>query len=208
MTLATETLRPIKDRPSIETSSDQLITFQGDWAQFKLIQQGCGQNSNVRLFYFNGTIEILMPARSHEIFSHVIGQLLTFFLAYQGISFFALGTADQESEGIAAAQPDQSYCIGTIKLIPDLSIEIVFTSGGLTKLQRYKALGVAEVWFWEDGTLKLYSLQDTDYIRIEQSHLEGLKNLDLTVFKRHILMAETDIGEAVRSFTTYVLQKG
>jgi Uma2 family endonuclease len=206
MTVATETHRP--DQRSIETTLDQLITIQGDWAQFKLIQQGCGHNSNVRLSYFNGTIEILMPARSHEIFSHIIGQLLTFFLAYQGISFFALGAADQEKEGIAAAQPDESYCIGKLKPIPDLSIEVVFTSGGISKLQRYKSLGVAEVWFWEDGTLKLYHLQDTDYIRIEQSRLEGLNNLDLDVFKRHIMMVETDIGEAVRSFTTYVLQNG
>jgi Uma2 family endonuclease len=204
MTVATETHRP--DQRSVETPLDQLITLQGDWAQFKLIQQGCGQNSNVRLSYFDETIEILMPGRSHEIFSHIIGQLLTFFLAYQGISFFALGAADQEKEGIAATQPDESYCIGKLKPIPDLSIEIVFTSGGMSKLQRYKALRVPEVWFWEDGTLTLYHLQENGYDRIEQSQLEGLKNLDLAVFKRHIMMAETDIGEAVRSFTTYTLQ--
>ncbi len=206
MTVATETFRPDQEHRSVERALDQLITIQGDWAQFKLIQQGCGQSSNVRLSYFNGTIEILMPARSHEIFSHIIGQLLTFFLAYQGISFFALGTADQEQDGIAAAQPDQSYCIGKLKPIPDLSIEVVFTSGGTSKLQRYKALRVPEVWFWEDGTLTLYHLQENGYDRIEQSQLEGLKNLDLAVFKRHIMMAETDLGEAVRSFTTYILQ--
>ena len=90
-----------------------------------------------------------MPGQAHEIFSHAIGQLLTFFLAYQGIIFVATGSADQEKVGVAAAQPDQSYCIGKLKSIPDLSIEVVFSSGGPKKLRRYQAIGVPEVWFWE-----------------------------------------------------------
>ena len=153
MTVATD------DRPSkiasnaAATSADRFITIKGDWAHFKLIQKGCEQNSGTRLFYLDGTIEILMTGRSHELFSHLIGNLLSFFLACQGIDFFPFGTADQEKEGIAASQPDQSYCFGTVKPIPDLSIEVVFTSGGVAKLQRYKAIGVPEVWFWEDGTL-------------------------------------------------------
>ncbi|MEG4506483.1 Uma2 family endonuclease [Microcoleus sp. F6_B4] len=39
----------------------------------------------------------------------------------------------------------------TKKAIPDLAIEVVFTSGGIDKLQLYKRLGIPEVWFWEDG---------------------------------------------------------
>jgi Uma2 family endonuclease len=207
MTVATD------DRPrqfgsnAVQTSADRFITIKGDWAHFKLIQKGCEQNSGTRLFYFDGTIEILMTGRSHELFSHLIGNLLSFFLAYQGIDFFPFGTADQEKEGVAASQPDQSYCFGTVKPIPDLSIEVVFTSGGVSKLQRYKAIGVPEVWFWEDGTLTLYHLRGEEYERIEKSELEELKDLDVSILKMHIMMGETNVGEAIRSFTTYVMQK-
>jgi Uma2 family endonuclease len=207
MTVATD------DRPrqlvsnAAATSADRFITIKGDWAHFKLIQKGCEQNSGTRLFYFDGTIEILMTGRSHELFSHLIGNLLSFFLAYQGIDFFPFGTADQEKEGVAASQPDQSYCFGTVKPIPDLSIEVVFTSGGVSKLQRYKAIGVPEVWFWEDGTLTLYHLRSEEYERIEKSELEELKDLDVSILKQHIMMGETNVGEAIRSFTTYVMQK-
>ncbi len=203
MTVATDSPPIQGSTVKTNSSDDRLITIQGDWAHFKLIQQGCEQSSRTKLFYFDGTIEILMAGRPHEIFSHIIGYLLTCFLAHQGILFFALGSADQEVEGISAAQPDQSYCIGKLKPIPDLSIEVVFTSGGIDKLQRYQALGVPEVWFWEDGTLNLYHLRDDGYGRIEQSELEGLKTLDLNILKRHIMMAETNVGEAVRSFTSY-----
>ncbi len=195
------------DRLNSIAITDRCMTIQGNWEQFRLIHQGCEETPGVRLFYFDGAIEILMPGQPHEIFSHIIGQLLTFFLAYQGINFVATGSADQEKSGIASAQPDQSYCIGQLKPIPDLSIEVVFSSGGTQKLKRYQAIGVAEVWFWEDGVLTLHHLREHGYDRIQTSELDGLKNLDLEVFKRHIMIAETDMAEAVRSFTQYVLQR-
>ena len=81
-----------------------------------------------------------------------------------------------------------------------MSIEIVFTSSGIRKLDRYKAIGVPEVWFWEDGTLMLYRLREQGYESIDRSELEELQDLDLAIFKRHLMMAETDLGSAVRSF--------
>jgi Uma2 family endonuclease len=203
MTVVTESPPTQSSTAQTKSSDDRLITLKGDWAHFKLIQQGCEQNPGTQLFYFDGTIEILMPGRSHELFSHMIGSLLTCFLAYQGILFFPFGTANQEKPGIAASQADQSYCLGSIKPIPDLAIEVVFTSGGLSKLQSYRAIGVPEVWFWEDGTLRLYHLRGEGYDRIEHSELEGLKNLDINVLKRHIMMGETNVGEAVLSFISY-----
>jgi Uma2 family endonuclease len=189
---------------SDESLSDRLISIQGGWEQFKLIQQGCEVSPGIRLFYFDGEIELLMPGRLHEKFSHGIGVLLTLFLAHQGILFVGVGSADQEKEGVASAQPDQSYCIGEEKAVPDLSVEVIFTSGSVGKLKRYQAIGVPEVWLWEDGRLDLYHLRDDGYERIEQSELAGLMTLDLTVFNHHVLMAETDLGQAVRSFNAYL----
>ncbi|HEY9641984.1 MAG TPA: Uma2 family endonuclease, partial [Coleofasciculaceae cyanobacterium] len=99
-----------------------------------------------------------------------------------------------------SAQADESYCIENAKPIPDLSIEVIFTSGSISKLERYKALGVPEVWFWEDGVLKLYHLQDGTYEPIDRSQLPGLNDLDLDLLRRCISMAETDTGEAIRAF--------
>jgi hypothetical protein len=73
----------------------------------------------------------------------------------------------------------------------------VYTSGGSGKLQRYHALGVPEVWFWEDGVLKLYHLRVDGYQLIEHSELSGLEDLDVDLLKRCILIAETDFAGAV-----------
>jgi len=186
--------------PLLDKTTDQRIVHHGTWEQFKFIQKGFDGSPGVRLFYYDGAIEILMPGREHEIFASIIGYLVTTFLTEKGIFFQPTRSMTQEKEGVVSAQADESYCIGSVKSIPDLSIEVVFTSGGSSKLERYKALGVPEVWFWEDGSLKLYHLRDSSYEPIDRSQLPGLNDLDLDLLRRCILMAETDAGEAIRAF--------
>lgn len=73
-------------------------------------------------------------------------------------------------------------------------------SGGMSKLERYQALSVPEVWFWEDGLLKLYHLQNGSYEGIDRSQITEVSNFNLDLMKRCILMTETDTGEAIRAF--------
>ncbi|MDQ2098929.1 MAG: IS200/IS605 family accessory protein TnpB-related protein, partial [Tychonema bourrellyi B0820] len=99
-----------------------------------------------------------------------------------------------------STQADKSFCFGKPKLIPYLSIEVVYTSGGLTKLPKYRALGVPEIWFWEDGILRLYHLREDKYEEVIQSQLSGLETLDIDLLRRCILMGETNLAEAVKVF--------
>ncbi len=186
-------------QPPQQTAADQRIILQGTWEKFKLIQQASEDSPGVRLAYYQETIEILMPGETHEFFAHIIGYLLTTFLLEKDIPFKPTGAKTQEKEGEVSAQADESYSIGGSKPIPDLSIEVVFTSGG-NKLARYQALGVPEVWFWQDGVLILHHLRAAGYEQIERSELAGLEQLDIDVFKRCILTAETDFAAALQIF--------
>ncbi len=186
---------------TLAPQSDQRVVHYGrSWEQFKSIQTGFEQAPGVRLFYYNGTVEVLMPGREHELFSWVIGHLLGLFLAQRGVFFQPTGAMTQEKEREVSAQADQSFCIGSVKPIPDLSIEVVFTSGGVDKLARYRALGVPEVWLWQDGVLVVYQLRSQGYEVGDRSELAGLQDLDLDLLSRCILMAETDAGAAIRQF--------
>jgi Uma2 family endonuclease len=156
--------------------------------------------NQVRLFYHNGTIELLMPGQLHETFSRIIGWMLTYYLAAKQIPFTPTGSVTQEQEGKTSAQTDESYCLGSVKPIPDLSIEIVFSSGGIKKLDRYKSLGVPEVWFWENGVLSLYHLRTDGYEQISTSELPGFRDLDLALLSRCVLMAETNSNGAITIF--------
>ncbi len=179
------------------STQDQRIIQRGrTWQQFKLIQEGFANSPAVRLFYYRGTVEILSVGPEHEIFKTIIGLLIETFFVEKGIEFTPTGSMTQEREGEASAQADESYCIGALKPIPDLSIEVVFSSGGPNKLERYQALGVPEVWFWEDGLFTLHHLRMQGYEQIYQSEL--LPNLEIDLLTRCVLISSR--VEAVREF--------
>ncbi|NET57200.1 MAG: Uma2 family endonuclease [Symploca sp. SIO2E6] len=184
-----------------KSSTDQHIVYSSiTWQQFKLIQAGFAESPGIRLAYYNNTIEILMPGREHEVFSRLIGFLIGLFCLENEIEFEPTGSMTQEREGEVSAQADESYCFGASKPIPDLVIEVVFTSGSLKKLQRYQALGVPEVWFWQDGLFSLYHLRNNHYERISHSEIPELATLNMDVLTRCVLMAQTSRLEAAIEF--------
>lgn len=182
-------------------ANDQRVVYSGlGWQQFKLIQAGFAESPGVRLAYYNTTIEILMPGREHEMFSRLIGFLIGLFCLENAIEFEPTGSMTQEKEGEVSAQADESYCFGASKPIPDLAIEVVFTSGGMGKLQRYQALGIPEVWFWEDGVFSLYRLRGDRYEPIDHSEIPELAGLDVALLTRCVLLAQTSRLAAANEF--------
>ena len=179
-------------------STDQRFTHSGmNWQQFKLLQESFADSPGIRLAYYKGEIEILAVSQDHEIFSGVIALLMGTYFLEKDIEFIPTGSFTQEKDGEASAQADQSYLIGkTSGAIADLSIEVVFSSGNERKLPRYQALGVPEVWFWEDGVFALYYLRSNGYEKISKS--EVLPDLDINLLSRCLMMASKN--EAVKEF--------
>ena len=163
----------------LDKSTEQRFIQTGlSWESFKAIQSGFAGSPGVRLFYYEGELEILSTSPEHEIVKGNIGYLIEDYMLNQGLEFVATGSFSQEKEAVASAQADESYCFGVRKPVPDLAIEVVITSGGLNKLKRYKALGVQEVWFWEDGEISIYQLAPTDYQKANESQFIKGINFD------------------------------
>jgi len=170
------------------------------WEQFKHIQAGLEGSPGVKLAYYAGVVEICLPGRPREILRSVIASLLEAFFLERGIRIVPTGSATQEQEGEVSAQADEFYCFGQAKPIPDLSIEVIFTGGSTAKLRRYQALGVPEVWFWQDGLPTLHRLGENGYTRIYKSQIPELKELDIELLSRCVLISETNWLEAVQTF--------
>ncbi|MEG3835002.1 MULTISPECIES: Uma2 family endonuclease [unclassified Microcoleus] len=176
------------DNPTISPAAEQRFTWRGlTWHQFKAIQASFEDVPNVRLFYCDGVLEIVGISKPHEATRCLIAALLSNFFQFNRIQFFPSGSYSQIVEGKVEYQADLSYCFGTDKDVPDLCIEVVITSGSPIKLQKYRLMGVPEVWFWEDGTLELYHLREEGYDRIASSEI--LPELELSLLKRCILFA-------------------
>jgi Uma2 family endonuclease len=58
-------------------------------------------------------------------------------------------------------EPDECYLVGSdqSRQTPDLVIEVVWTSGGIDKLEAYRRLGVPEVWFWKNDRIQIHVLE-------------------------------------------------
>jgi Uma2 family endonuclease len=52
---------------------------------------------------------------------------------------------------------------------PDLAIEVVWTSGGINKLEIYRRLGVPEVWSWINGRVDVFVLANDAYVQVDTS---------------------------------------
>jgi Uma2 family endonuclease len=195
-------------KPGASGAVDKVIVYHDrTWEQFKHIQVGLEGTPSVRLSFYEGVVELFMPGQLHEIFKTIIGSLLEAFFLHWRIRVVPTGSVTQEQTGVASAQADESYCFGCVKPIPDLSIEVIFTSGSATKLRRYQALGVPEVWFWEDGLFTLHRLGENGYIRISKSQIPELAELDMELLTLCVLAGETDWLEAVVAFKEAISQR-
>lgn len=162
-----------------------VITSDVSWKQYEALLGFLGDRAGIYLTYSEGTLEIMAPGQRHEYSKENLGILLEAYFLEFGIRFYSIGSKTLRSELVKKGiEPDKSYCIGTNKEIPDLAIEIVVTSGGINSLEIYADLGVPEVWFWEKGSLSVFSLQDGKYIQVTQSQL--LPNLELNLLAGYI----------------------
>ncbi|WP_008308895.1 Uma2 family endonuclease [Leptolyngbya sp. PCC 6406] len=165
--------------PAIAIASPQSFTHSGlTWDQFKALQRAFADSPGVRVAFYRGEVELLSVSPEHGIIAGNLGFLLELWMLEQAIDFIATEDMTVEQEGIVSAQGDKSYCFGTErKEQPDLSIEVVIKGEGQTKLKRYAALGIAEVWFWQNQQITLYQLGERNYRQIETSQFVPGVNL-------------------------------
>jgi Uma2 family endonuclease len=179
---------------------DQRVLLRDvSWKEFELILAIRGDRSGVRMAYLEGDLELMSPSRSHEGIKTTLARILEAFalerdLPLEGYGAWTLKNAPRER----GLEPDECYILGDVgKDRPDLAIEVIWTSGGLDKLEIYRALGVGEVWIWEDGAIEVHELDGEAYRRIETSRL--LPDLDLGLVVRCV-NEEASQTAAVRRF--------
>jgi len=191
------------------TEREQYFVLPGcyNWQQFKTLTTSLGENSNLKISYLDGKIELMTTGEKHETISRLISLLLGLYFWQMKIEFIPVGSATRESEEKEVSfAPDESYYIGRQKEHPDLAIEVIITSGNTNKLEKYKRLQVREVWFWKQEKISVYVLQNAeneDKIWYElKKKSELLPDLDLEMLVNCVLMPSK--LEAMNEFLTNI----
>ncbi len=168
-----------------ETEQYYIVTGVS-WQAYEALLADLGDDfPSLRVHYLEGTLEITMPGRKHEINKDNIGRLLSVYFEETRTRFYGLGSTTFKREAVRrGAEPDVSFCVGTDKEFPDIAIEVVQTRGGINKLEVYKGLMVPEVWFWQKGAFAMYYLRDGDYEQVSRSQF--IPDLDPTLLAKFI----------------------
>jgi Uma2 family endonuclease len=158
----------------VPTADQRLVTYNVPWAHYEAQLALRGDAPVPRMAYLEGAMELMSPSKDHERIKSYLGCLLEAYALEQGLDLSPYGAWTLENAPKeAGAEPDECYLVGTDQSrdTPDLAIEVAWTSGGLDKLEIYRRLHVAEVWFWKDGRIIVHVLHEDEYQQVDRSHL-------------------------------------
>ena len=197
----------------------RIILHNISWQEFEEILTELGENRASRLAYYQGNLEIKMPLPKHEVAKVIIGDLVKIILEELEIDCECFGSTTFKRQDMnSGIEPDESFYIQnhlqmigkqkidlTIDPPPDLVLEIDVTSK--TQLDAYLALGVPEIWRYENDKLQIDILQNSKYIESEIS--PNFPNLPILEIIPQFVEQSRLIGRSptLRKFRQWVKQQ-
>lgn len=167
-----------------ETSpAEQRVVFHNiSWQAYEQILAALGESRSSRLTYDQGTLEITMPLEEHESATRLIELFIRILVEELGLKIKTMGSTTLNRPDLQkSAEPDNCYYIQnqpkvagkTVDLNtdppPDLIAEIDITYTNIQKLNLYASMGVPEFWRYNGKILRIYQLQERQYIEVENS---------------------------------------
>ena len=163
--------------------ADRVLLYNIDWQQFENILKDLGEHRAARIAYDNGTLEIMTPLPEHEYYKEVIGIAVQDIAEELEINYESYGsTTWRQERKMAGVEADNCFYFQNEALVrgrldvnlnqdppPDLALEIDVTSKSLDRFGIYARLGVPELWCYDSGELKIYQLQDGEYVESQVS---------------------------------------
>ena len=183
------------DRPV----DDHIVNLhEVSWDDYERLLTMRGDRSAPRISYLEGEVEIMSPSQTHEGIKSALGRLVETYCLERDIRFDTYGSWTLKAKDLLrGAEPDECWVFGDAPAErPHLVIEVVWTSGRIDKLDIYRKLGVAEVWYWRQGRVQPYCLRGERYVAVTVS--EVLPGLDLELLTSFLDCPST--SEAIHGY--------
>jgi Uma2 family endonuclease len=158
--------------------ADRVMLYDISWEKFENLLKDLGEHRAARLAYDRGTLEIMTPLPEHEYYKEVIGVAVQDIAEELDLDYESFGSTTWKRESrMAGVESDNCFYFQNEAAIrgrldldlkqdppPDLALEIDVTSKSLNRFPIYARLGVPELWCYDSGELKIYHLQDGEYV--------------------------------------------
>lgn len=202
---------------SLYLAPGQKATLQPvSWEGFEEILSKLGERRSARIAYADGILEIAAPLPEHERAKVLLADLVKIILKAQKQQWEPLGSNTFKREEMkAGVEPDDCFYIQNYKAVigkerldltvdppPDLALETDVTSK--TELNAYEALGVPELWIYEQGKLKINLLQAGKYVESETS--PTFPNLEIIQIIPQFMQRAKEVGvsQTVEEFEVFI----
>lgn len=159
-------------------STNRVILHDISWETYERLLKDLENRSSPRLTYNQGVLEIMSPHLEHEESNRTLASIIEIALEESDLDFRRAGSTTFKREDLERGfEPDSCFYIQSVERIrgkkridlktdppPDLVIEIDLTNDSLDKFPLYAAIGVPEVWRFEE-TLEILVLDRGRYVR-------------------------------------------
>ena len=160
---------------------DHWVLLQGvPWAEYERLLAVRGDCAEPRLTYLDGELELMSPSIHHEVWKKSLARLVEDYARLRNIELEGYGSwTIKNRRRKRGAEADECYALGPLAEAPkrpDFAIEVVWTGGGIDKLEVWHGLGVPEVWVFQAGRLAFFEQEDQGYREVPRSRF--LPDLD------------------------------
>ncbi len=159
------------DEDHVPSTGESVVLHGITWKMYRRLRR-MPENSNIRMTYDRGELEIMSPSRVHEEIALLLGTLIEIWTLELGIEIVACRTMTIRRRDLDRGfEPDNCYYVQhelemrskkevdfKVDPPPDLAIEVEVTRKLGAKAEIYATFGVPELWVWSAGALKVFEL--------------------------------------------------
>ncbi|PZV16226.1 MAG: hypothetical protein DCF20_08790 [Pseudanabaena sp.] len=189
------------------------------WQTYEALLTDMGEHRNIRLAYYQETLEIKMPLELHEAINRILERLIVALTEELGLNVKSFGstTFNRKDLGVGV-EPDSCFYIQNAHLVhrfkidiyndpaPDLVVEVDLYSSRDRRFYIYQQLSVPEIWRYNRTGIKIYTLQDDEYL--EQEYSLTFPIISSAILDAFLKQAESiDDNELIRNFRTWLQQQ-
>ena len=204
-----------------KTTQGRAVIKNISWQTFETILAEMGEDRNARLAYDRGMLEVMTPLMPHDSNNRLLEHLVFALAEELHLNLRSAGSLSCKRPDLQrGVEPDSYFYIQNEPLIrqkrnidltidppPDLAIDVDYTRASVDRLAIYLALGIPEVWRYDEPVMQIYQLRDGVYVPGAVS--PTFANLPLTTAIPKFLEESLRIGEIpmIRSFRAWVRQQ-
>ncbi len=164
-------------------AEERFVLHNVSWETYEQILKNYEDRSVPRFTYDQGELEIMSPSLPHEEASEILILLVNIICEERQLDVRGLGhVTHKRADLLKGVEPDGCFFIQNVEaivgasdldltLLPpaDLVIGVDISSPSVAKLPIYAAIGVPEIWHFENDDVRFLQLCEDQYVSITES---------------------------------------